>query len=207
MSQTTNTILMVRPINFRKNEQTAVNNYFQEDINEENSSINQKAQDEFDAYVDKLRRFGVNVVVVSDTTENDTPDSVFPNNWISFHNDGTVVIYPMFAENRRLERREEFLDELEKVGFIINNVYDYTAAEEENIFLEGTGSMILDRKNKKAYCAISPRADEDLFIEFCEVKLKNPSKEKSFASCKAFSVTGLGLEPRTLSLKGRCSTN
>lgn len=168
MSQTTNTILMVRPINFRKNEQTAVNNYFQEDINDEKSSINKKAQGEFDAYVNKLRSFGVHVVVVSDTNENDTPDSVFPNNWISFHNDGTVVIYPMFAKNRRLERREEFLDELEKEGFIINNVFDYTEAEEENIFLEGTGSMILDRENKKAYCAISPRADEELFIEFCE---------------------------------------
>ena len=168
MSQTTNTILMVRPVNFRKNEQTAVNNYFQEDINDEKSSINKKAQDEFDAYVNKLRSFGVHVVVVSDTNENDTPDSVFPNNWISFHNDGTVVIYPMFAKNRRLERREEFLNELEKEGFIINNVCDYTEAEEENIFLEGTGSMILDRENKKAYCAISPRADEELFIEFCE---------------------------------------
>ncbi len=168
MQQTTNTILMIRPINFRKNEQTAVNNYYQEDLDLKNSTSISKAQNEFDAYVDKLRSFGVEVIVVSDTEKFDTPDSIFPNNWISFHQDGTVGLYPMFAENRRLERREDVLDELEKKGFIIENVVDYTSAEEEEVFLEGTGSMILDRVNKKAYCAISPRADEELFIEFCE---------------------------------------
>ena len=118
--------------------------------------------------VDKLRSFGINVVVVSDTNEFDTPDSIFPNNWISFHADGTVGIYPMFAENRRLERREDILVELESKGFLIENVVDYSSAEEEEIFLEATGSIILDRVNKKAYCALSPRADEELFIEFCE---------------------------------------
>ena len=168
MSQTTNSILMIRPINFRMNEQTAVNNYFQEDLSLRDSLINLKAQKEFDDYVDKLRKFGVEVIVVSDNQENDTPDSVFPNNWVSFHNDGTMAIYPMFAENRRLERREDIILELEKEGFLIENIVDYTSAEDQNIFLEGTGSMILDRQNKIAYCAISPRADEELFIEFCE---------------------------------------
>ncbi|MFK8060737.1 MAG: citrulline utilization hydrolase CtlX [Polaribacter sp.] len=168
MQQTTNTILMIRPINFRKNEQTAVNNYFQEDIHLKNDEINSKAQQEFDTYVLKLRSFGINVVVVSDTKEFDTPDSIFPNNWISFHANGTVAIYPMFAKNRRLERREDILEQLENEGFLIENVVDYTTAEEDEIFLEGTGSMILDRENKKAYCALSPRADEELFIEFCE---------------------------------------
>ena len=168
MQQTTNTILMVRPINFRMNEQTAVNNYYQENVALQNSEINKKAQKEFDSYVDLLTSFGIHIVVVSDTLESDTPDSIFPNNWISFHADGTVAIYPMFAENRRLERREDILDVLEKQGFIINTVIDYTSAEEDNIFLEGTGSMILDRANKKAYCSLSPRADEELFIEFCE---------------------------------------
>lgn len=168
MSQTTNSILMIRPINFRMNEQTAVNNYFQEDLSLRDSLINLKAQKEFDDYVDKLRNFGVEVIVVSDNQENDTPDSVFPNNWVSFHNDGTMAIYPMFAENRRLERREDIILELEKEGFLIENIVDYTSAEDQNIFLEGTGSMILDRQNKIAYCAISPRADEELFIEFCE---------------------------------------
>nr|WP_298992165.1 arginine deiminase-related protein [uncultured Polaribacter sp.] len=168
MSQTTNSILMIRPINFRMNEQTAVNNYFQEDLSLRDSLINLKAQKEFDDYVDKLRNFGVEVIVVSDNQENDTPDSVFPNNWVSFHKDGTMAIYPMFAENRRLERREDIILELEKEGFLIENIVDYTSAEDQNIFLEGTGSMILDRQNKIAYCAISPRADEELFIEFCE---------------------------------------
>ncbi|WP_299064891.1 citrulline utilization hydrolase CtlX [uncultured Polaribacter sp.] len=168
MQQTTNTILMIRPINFRMNEQTAVNNYFQEDIDLKNAEINKKAQQEFDAYVFKLKSFGVNVVVVSDTDKFDTPDSIFPNNWISFHSDGTVGLYPMFAENRRLERRDDILNELEKNGFLIENIVDYTSAEEEDLFLEGTGSIILDRVNRKAYCALSARADEDLFIEFCE---------------------------------------
>ena len=168
MSQTTNSILMIRPINFRMNEQTAVNNYFQEDLSLRDSLINLKAQKEFDDYVDKLRKFGIEVIVVSDNQENDTPDSVFPNNLVSFHNDGTMAIYPMFAENRRLERREDIILELEKEGFLIENIVDYTSAEDQNIFLEGTGSMILDRQNKIAYCAISPRADEELFIEFCE---------------------------------------
>jgi len=168
MQQTTNTILMIRPIGFRKNEQTAVNNYFQVDIDLQNAEINKKAQEEFDGYVLKLKSHGVNVVVVSDTEEFDTPDSIFPNNWISFHSDGTVGLYPMFAENRRLERRDDILNELEKNGFLIENVVDYTSAEDEGLFLEGTGSIILDRANKKAYCALSARADEDLFIEFCE---------------------------------------
>tara|TARA_R110002049_G_scaffold4842_2_gene34180 strand:+ start:6928 stop:7860 length:933 start_codon:yes stop_codon:yes gene_type:complete len=168
MQQTTNTILMIRPINFRKNEQTAINNYFQEDIDLKNAEINSKAQDEFDAYVFKLKSYGIDVIVVSDTNTSDTPDSIFPNNWISFHSDGTVGLYPMFAENRRLERRDDILNELEKNGFLIENIVDYTSAEEEELFLEGTGSIILDRVNRKAYCALSARADEDLFIEFCE---------------------------------------
>jgi hypothetical protein len=169
MHQATNSILMIRPVNFRMNEQTAVNNYYQKVLKDLlPATVNQKAQQEFDAFVEKLRGFGVEVVVVSDTKELDTPDSIFPNNWVSFHADATVALYPMFAENRRLERREDILEELEKNGFLIENIVDYTSAEDEQVYLEGTGSMILDRENKKAYCALSPRADEDLFIEFCE---------------------------------------
>lgn len=166
--QITNTVMMVRPVAFRMNEETAVNNYFQEDIQLKNEEINKKAREEFDNFVSRLRGVGVNTVVVDDKEELDTPDSIFPNNWVSFHEDGTAVVYPMFAENRRRERRMEFFEQLEKQGFKIKEVLDYTAAEEENLFLEGTGSMILDRVNKKAYCSLSPRADEDLFIEFCE---------------------------------------
>ncbi|MBR9915906.1 MAG: amidinotransferase [Algicola sp.] len=168
MSQTTNTILMIRPVNFRMNEQTAVNNYFQEDLDLKNAQINEKAQEEFDAFVEKLRAVGVHVIVVDDDKSEDTPDSIFPNNWVSFHKNGDVGLYPMFAENRRKERRESVFIRLEEEGFLINNIVDYTSAEEEGLFLEGTGSLLLDRVNAKAYCALSPRADEDLFIEFCE---------------------------------------
>ncbi|WP_420320171.1 citrulline utilization hydrolase CtlX [Flagellimonas sp.] len=166
--QVTNTILMVRPISFRMNEQTAVNNYFQEEMGIDQDKINAQAQHEFDYFVEKLRGHGVNVVVVQDTKEPDTPDSIFPNNWISFHADGTVAVYPMFAENRRNERREDVFEILEKDGFRIDNVVDYTSAEDEGVFLEGTGSLLLDRVNKKAYCALSDRAEEELVIEFCE---------------------------------------
>lgn len=168
MAQTTNTILMIRPVHFRMNEQTAVNNYFQEDLNLKNAEINRQAQQEFDDFVGVLRKNGVNVIVESDDELLDTPDSVFPNNWVSFHENGDVAIYPMFAENRRKERREEVFMTLEREGFIIENIIDYTTAEDEGLFLEGTGSIVLDRENKIAYCALSPRADEDLFIEFCE---------------------------------------
>jgi len=166
--QITNTVLMIRPVRFRMNEQTAVNNYFQEKIDTENQQINHQAQQEFDTFVQKLRLVGVKVIVVDDIYEQNTPDSIFPNNWISFHQNGNVALYPMFAENRRRERREDILDKIEAEGFLIENVYDYTSAEEENIFLEGTGVMVLDRVNRKAYCALSPRADEDLFIDFGE---------------------------------------
>jgi len=169
MKQTTNTILMIRPINFRMNEQTAVNNYYQKVLdNILPETVNTKAQQEFDTYVKKLRGIGVQVVIVNDTNEFDTPDSIFPNNWVSFHENGNVGLYPMFAENRREERREDILIQLEKEGFSINQVVDYTSAEDEHVFLEGTGSVLLDRIHKKAYCALSTRADEDLFIEFCE---------------------------------------
>ncbi|MGQ3679718.1 citrulline utilization hydrolase CtlX [Tenacibaculum discolor] len=169
MQQTTNTIVMVRPASFRMNEQTAVNNYYQKELSGMlPASINAKAQEEFDAFVEKLEAVGVTVVVVEDTKEPNTPDALFPNNWISFHENGDVAIYPMFAGNRRLERREDVLEILEEKGFVIENVVDYSEAEEEEVFLEGTGSMILDRHNRKAYCALSPRADEELFIEFCE---------------------------------------
>ncbi|MDB0614813.1 arginine deiminase-related protein [Tenacibaculum dicentrarchi] len=169
MQQTTNTILMVRPASFRMNEQTAVNNYYQQELaNMLPATINAKAQQEFDAFVVKLKAVGVTVIVVEDTKETDTPDALFPNNWISFHENGDVAIYPMFAENRRLEKREDLLTILEEQGFKINSIVDYSDAEEQGIFLEGTGSMILDRVNRKAYCALSPRADEELFIEFCE---------------------------------------
>jgi len=166
--QITDTVLMIRPVRFRTNEETIVNNYFQKGINITQEEINRKAQQEFDTLVQKLKEVGVHVIQVEDIYEQDTPDSIFPNNWISFHNNGDVAIYPMFAENRRRERREDILDIVEEAGFEIENVFDYTEAENEGIFLEGTGAMVLDRIHRKAYCALSPRASEELFIEFCE---------------------------------------
>ena len=169
MNQTTNSILMIRPVAFRMNEQTAVNNYYQKVLDGlSKETVNAKAQQEFDTFVQKLRMVGINVIVVDDILSPDTPDSIFPNNWISFHENGDVVLYPMFAENRREERREDILDILEDHGFAINEIMDYTSAEEDGFYLEGTGSLVLDRENSKAYCALSPRADEELFIEFCE---------------------------------------
>lgn len=169
MRQTTDSILMIRPVAFRMNEQTAINNYYQKVLdNLLPDTVNAKAQQEFDAFVDKLRGVGINVIVVDSTLDPDTPDSVFPNNWVSFHENGDVALYPMFAENRRLERREDIFEMLEDRGFHIENFVDYTSAEEDNIFLEGTGSIVLDRTNHKAYCALSPRADEELLIEYCE---------------------------------------
>lgn len=159
---------MIRPVSFRMNEETAVNNYFQEEVKLTSADVNTRAQAEFDAFVEKLRDVGVQVIVEDDVLEMDTPDSIFPNNWVSFHRNGTVGLYPMFAENRRRERREEIINRLEAEGFLVEGFMDYTSAEEEGIFLEGTGSILMDRVNQKAYCALSPRAHVELFIEFCE---------------------------------------
>ena len=183
--QTTNSILMIRPVAFRMNEQTAVNNYYQKVLDGLSpATVNAKAQEEFDTFVTKLRMVGVHVIVVDDTLNPDTPDSIFPNNWISFHESGDVVLYPMFAENRRAERREDILDILEDNGFVINEIMDYTSAEADGFFLEGTGSIILDRENGKAYCALSPRADEELFIEFCEDFEYSPVIFEAFQTVK-----------------------
>ena len=168
MQQITNTILMIRPENFRTNKETAINNYFQKELDLDDAEINRRAQKEFDGFVEKLSAVGINVIVENDDVSLNATDSVFPNNWVSFHNNGDVAIYPMFSKNRRRERREDVFLRLEDEGFIIENVVDYTDAEDEGIFLEGTGSLLLDRVNRKASCALSPRSDEELFIEFCE---------------------------------------
>ena len=172
---------MIRPVAFRMNEQTAVNNYYQKVIDGLlPATVNAKAQQEFEAFVAKLEAVGVDVIVIEDTINPDTPDSIFPNNWISFHENGDIALFPMFAENRRLECREDILDILEEKGFVIDNSMDYTSAEEDDFFLEGTGSILLDRANGKAYCALSPRADEELFIEFCEDFDLNPILFEAF---------------------------
>ncbi len=183
--QITHTVLMIRPVNFRRNEQTAINNYYQKKIiGLTDHQIQQQALTEFDDLVKKLRYAGVKVIEVNDTPEPDTPDSIFPNNWISFHQNGDVVIYPMFSTTRRLERREDILDIIEQNGFRIKNIMDYSSAEEEDVFLEGTGSMVLDRVNRKAYCALSARSDEALFFEFCEDFEYTPVPFRAYQSVK-----------------------
>lgn len=167
MQQTTNNILMIRPVDFNFNHQTAMNNHYQK-TQDGLEAVNEKAQKEFDLLVEKLQSNGINVLVFDDDLSHDTPDSIFPNNWITFHSNGDIALYPMFAINRRLERREDVLSFVEEKGFSINNIVDYTSAENEDLFLEGTGSMILDRANKKAYCSLSQRSSEEILIEFCE---------------------------------------
>ena len=181
MAQATNSILMIRPINFGYNEETAQDNHYQiKDSIIKNS--NKSAQKEFDNMVNNLRQNGISVHVFQDDEKDYTPDSIFPNNWVSFHENGDLGLFPMYAENRRLERRPEVLEFLESEGFTISNIVDYSSAESENKFLEGTGSMILDRENRIAYCSISNRSNEDLFIEFCEDFEFTPVLFNSFQS-------------------------
>ena len=181
MRQSTNSILMIRPNNFGFNEETANDNHYQnKEFFESNS--NENAQKEFDNMVKNLKQNGISVHVFQDDDINYTPDSIFPNNWISFHENGDIGLYPMYAKNRRLERRPEVLEFLEEEGFGIENIVDYSGAESENKFLEGTGSMILDRENRVAYCSISNRSNEDLFIDFCEDFEFTPVLFNSFQS-------------------------
>ena len=163
--QTTDTVLMIEPIAFGYNEQTAKNNYFQ--VEQKDSDIQQKALAEFNGFVEKLRSKGINVMTVKDTLEPHTPDSIFPNNWMSFHRDGKVVLYPMFAPNRRVERREDILETLKNHGFEINEIDDLSHYENDEKFLEGTGSMIFDHDHKIAYGSVSLRLDEEIFRKFC----------------------------------------
>lgn len=166
-SQTTDTVLMVSPVAFDYNEETAVNNAFQEEGDESESEITKMARKESDAYIKLLRDNGISVIAVKDTKKPHTPDSVFPNNWFSTHDDGTLVLYPMFAENRRLERKPAALEAIES-NFDEKRTIDLTHYEEEGLFLEGTGSMVLDRVNKIAYACESPRTNKTVLKDFCD---------------------------------------
>lgn len=164
--QTTNQLLMIRPVRFGYNAETAVNNAFQV-ASANQQAVMQQAIEEFDTFVERLRNAGIAVTVVQDTEVPHTPDSIFPNNWISFHSDGTVVLYPMFAVNRRMERKPHVLDTIAST-FHISQTIDLSGHEANNLFLEGTGSMVLDREKKIAYACISPRTDRTLLQEFCD---------------------------------------
>ncbi|MEH0007722.1 MAG: arginine deiminase-related protein [Flavobacteriales bacterium] len=168
MSQVTDTVLMIEPVHFHYNAQTAANNFYQKEsrgLDPEDQQIQALAA--FQDLVELLQRTGVRPFVVRDTKFPETPDSIFPNNWVSFHEDGRVVFYPMFAPNRRLERRRDILGLLEADGFEITELIDYSEREEMGCFLEGTGSMVLDRSNRIAYGLCSARTDKNLFEAFC----------------------------------------
>ncbi|HEK19888.1 MAG: amidinotransferase [Mucilaginibacter sp.] len=165
-SQSTSNILMIRPVAFGFNAQTAESNAFQ-NRDDDQLAVQQKAVEEFDGFVNVLRQNGVNVIVVNDTPEPHTPDSIFPNNWVSFHDNGDIILYPMQAENRRLERREDIIRQLEE-SFAANHVIDLSRFELKDEFLEGTGSMVLDRPNKIAYACLSPRTNAEVLKAFCD---------------------------------------
>jgi hypothetical protein len=181
--QTTSHLLMIRPVAFDFNAETAVNNAFQQAGS--NAAAQQKAEQEFDNFVSVLRQAGVDVTVVQDTPVPHTPDSIFPNNWISFHREGTLVLYPMFAVNRRAERKQQVLDAVAS-KFNISNRVDFTAREADGQFLEGTGSMVLDRTHKIAYACLSPRTNEQLFHDWCN--------QMGYRPCAFHSVDEKGSE-------------
>lgn len=163
--QTTNHILMIRPVDFKFNRQTAENNKFQEASDER--EVQQLALKEFDDFVGLLTANEIDVTVIEDTVEPETPDSIFPNNWVSFHDNGEVYLYPMFSENRRAERRSDIIEVL-RGSFHVNAVKDISAFENQGAFLEGTGSMVLDRVNKLAYACLSIRTDEQVLYQWCD---------------------------------------
>jgi hypothetical protein len=166
--QSCDTLLLIEPVAFGFNRQTAGNNFFQQPDNKPEALIREEARTEFHRMMDILKENAIDLIIVKDTPEPHTPDSIFPNNWVSFHQDGQVALYPMFADNRRLERRSDILSLLEEKGFMIQKIIDYSPFEKEGHFLEGTGSMVLDRENKVAYAALSERTSKDLFLKFCD---------------------------------------
>ena len=165
--QATNNILLIRPSNFGFNNETAISNSFQKKVNGNESKLKKLVLAEFDAFVSVLKTKGINVFVFEDTNFPEKPDAVFPNNWISFHAEGTVIIYPMHAHNRRKERRQDIIEAIKK-NFNITKLIDFSGYEKQNKYLEGTGSIVFDHKNKIAYASLSPRTDKGLFLKLCD---------------------------------------
>lgn len=168
MRQITNNIMMIEPVSFNYNAETAFNNHYQ--INNtalSKEKIQEKALAEFKGFVSLLRSKNINVILFKDTENPSTPDSIFPNNWISFHNDGEIVLYPMYAKNRRLERRKDIIQKL-RHDFKVTSINDLSNYECQEVYLEGTGSMILDRENKIAYAALSERTSKKILVDFSQ---------------------------------------
>lgn len=187
MSQSSSCVYMIRPVSFCYNPQTAVDNVFQIEPKETASEVQAKALQEFDNYVQTLRSKGVEVIVFQDTKEPHTPDSIFPNDWVSYHEDGTYAIYPMFAENRRLERREDIMEELQKkYGFKITRKVDLTEDEKKGVYLEGAGVLVFDYPNKIVYCCISNRAQK--------VEIEKAAAELGYKAVTFKAVDHQGME-------------
>ena len=180
--QTTNSVFLVRPANFGYNVETAVSNVFQNKMSEKEEVIQSKVLKEFDAFTSTLRSKGVNVFVFDDTPTPVKPDAIFPNNWISLHSNGKVILYPMCTPNRRIERRQDIIDSLAK-KFNIAEVIDLSGSEADNKFMEGTGSIVFDHTNRIAYACLSPRTDKDVFLKVCSILQYKPvyfySRDKS----------------------------
>lgn len=173
--QTSASILMVRPAHFGFNEETAVSNAFQvKDAKLSPAVIRKKAQDEFDEFVLRLRSAGINVIVVNDSPSPIKPDAIFPNNWVSFHQEGYLITYPISATTRRPERRRKILETIEEAGFIYEKRIKFESEEKKGIFLEGTGSIIFDHKNRLAYACRSPRTNEELLYKLCRLMKYRP---------------------------------
>jgi len=167
--QSTNTVILIRPASFSYNLQTAASNTFQKDVKSwEKEILNKKVLKEFDDCVAVLKSAKINVLVFDDTESPIKPDAIFPNNWVSFQKNGKIILYPMFAENRRLERRVDIIEQISKM-FSVNEITDLSYFEKENKFLEGTGSIVFDHTNKIAYACLSPRTDKEIFLQLCNV--------------------------------------
>src|SRR5450755_4215617 len=162
-------VLMVRPASFGFNPQTAASNALQQ-APQAGSEAQGLALAEFDALAKALQRAGVEVLIGRDSPQPEKPDAIFPNNWVSFHFDGTVALYPMLAPNRRCERREDILEQVVREGrFHVSRTVDLTHREAQGKFLEGTGSLVLDRAHRVAYASLSPRTDLDVLGEFAQL--------------------------------------
>jgi hypothetical protein len=167
LTQSTNSVLMVRPCRFYPNPETAADNAFQAQLDCDVDALSTVARKEFDAAVQKLRAAGVNVHVFEDTAEPEKPDAVFPNNWISTHHDGRIALFPMYSALRRRERRQDIVDELRK-NYRVGEVIDYSVLEEQGCSLEGTGSLVLDHLNKVAYVSLSNRSNPKVISRFAD---------------------------------------
>ena len=166
-AQSTDSVLMIRPGRFYPNPETAADNAFQRDANQDLDALTLVARNEFDTAVQLLRTAGVNVHVFEDTAEPEKPDAVFPNNWISTHHDGRIALFPMYSNLRRRERRQDIVEGLRK-HYRVTEVIDYSAFEDEGCYLEGTGSLVFDHLNKFVYVSLSNRSNPKLIQRFAD---------------------------------------